>query len=52
MIYLIQYDSDDLDIFENNPVEYMNRNDIDIYGIDRRSSMMSILILLANNGYF
>jgi hypothetical protein len=52
MIYLVKYGEEDLEVYANNPVEYMNRNEIDIYGVDRRYSISTIITQLANNGLF
>lgn len=41
-----------MDIYENNPVEYLNNNDLNIYDIHRRNSLLKIVIHMANNGLF
>lgn len=46
------YNDDDLDIYENNPVEYLNNNDMNLYDIHRRNCVFKIAVHMANNGLF
>lgn len=49
---VLMQNEDDIDTYENNPVEYLNQNDLNVYNIHRRVALISVASAMANGGLF